>query len=84
MLELISNLQRDKPGRQLGKSVVVLKMKIWREQKEWSKNEGNLNSLEKRLAFLIFEGLFDFVSHSPPPFFWEVLVFFLIIVKEDT
>lgn len=28
MLGLICSLQRDKPGRQLGKSVVVLKMKI--------------------------------------------------------
>ena len=58
MLGLTSSLQRDKPGRQLGKSVAVLKMKIWREQKDWSQNEGNLNSLEKRSAILFFCGSF--------------------------
>lgn len=50
MLGLICSPQRDKPGRQLGKSVVVLKMKIQRERKGWSQSEGNLNSQGKRSA----------------------------------
>lgn len=53
MLGLICSLQRDKPGRQLEKSVVVLKTKIWREQKGWSQREGNLNSQGKRSASVI-------------------------------